>query len=141
MDQAKINNLSLKDILSYGIFHVDLLENKEWAVETRSWIKDIYAGINPYDIEENPVGQPRRMVIQKSTQCGMTTMAAVRMFHFADFWSIRSIYMLPRQQDYLDFVTTRIDPMISSSERLSGLLGTPDSTRAKKFGASYLFFM
>jgi len=77
----------------------------------------------------------------KPTQVGMSTAAAVKMFHFADNWPVRIIYMLPRQQDYIDFVTTRIDPMIQASERLSSLLGIPDSTRAKQIGDSYLFFM
>ena len=139
--EKKIESLALKNILAYGISYVDLLESKQWQIEARKWTKDIYSVVNPYYIEQNPVGQAKTLVIQKSTQCGMTTMAAVRMFHFSDFWPVRIIYMLPRQQDYIDFVTTRVDPMISSSDRLTGLLGTPDSTRAKRFGSSYLFFM
>lgn len=141
ISQKRIESLATKDILAYGISYVDLLENKEWKVGSRKWMKEIYAVSNPYNIEQNPAGIARTMSIQKSTQCGMSTMAAVRMFHFADFWPVRIIYMLPRQQDYIDFVTTRVDPMIRNSERLSTLLGFPDSTRSKRFGGSYLFFM
>jgi len=129
------------DPLAYGIAHVDLLQGRLWEVETRAWIKEIYNVVNPWEIEKDPIGKSRELVLMKPTQIGMTTMAAVRMFHFADNWPVRVIYMLPRQQDYIDFVTTRIDPMISSSERLGGLLGKPDSTRAKQLGDSYLFFM
>lgn len=137
--RRKIELLTREDILSYGIFNVDLLENKRWKI--RPWDKDIYKAVNPADIERTPVGLARQLIIQKSTQCGMSTMAAVRLFHFSDFWATRSIYMLPRQQDYIDFVTTRVDPMIARSDRLAKLLGSPDSTRAKQLGNSYVFFM
>ena len=138
---SDIARLIQQDPLAYGIAHIDLLQNRLWEVETRAWIKEIYKEVNPWDIENHPVGQARQLIIMKPTQVGMTTLAAVKMFHFADNWPVRIIYMLPRQQDYIDFVTTRIDPMIQSSERLSGLLGIPDSTRAKQLGDSYLFFM
>lgn len=134
--------LSLSDPLAYGIMHVDLLQGARWEVDKgRAWIKDIYSSVNPYIIEREPVGHARHMVIMKGTQVGMTIMAAVKMFHFADNWPVRVMYMLPRQQDYIDFATTRIDPMIAASERLREKTGVPDSTRSKKFGDSYLFFM
>ena len=139
--QDELASLTQMDPLAYGITHIDLLQGRLWEVETRAWIKEIYKEVNPWDIEKNPVGKARQMILMKPTQIGMTTMAAVRMFHFADNWPSRIIYMLPRQQDYIDFVTTRVDPMIASSERLRSLLGTPDSTRAKQLGDSYLFFM
>jgi len=129
------------DPLAYGIAHVDLLQGRLWEVETRAWIKEIYNEVNPWMIEKDPVDRARQMILMKPTQVGMSTMAAVKMFHFADNWPVRVIYMLPRQQDYIDFVTTRIDPMIASSEKLRSLLGIPDSTRAKQLGDSYLFFM
>lgn len=141
MDKRQLEVAALKDILTYGISYVDLLESKEWDIASRKWMPEIYSVVNPYKIEKNPIGQAKRLVIQKSTQCGMSTMGMVRLFHFADFWSTRSIYMLPRQQDYQDFVSTRIDPIIKRSERLSGLLGEVDSTRSKQIGNSYIFFM
>lgn len=141
MNKQKIEVAALKDILSYGIAYIDLLENKEWEVAGRPWMPDIYSVVSPYQIEKFQTGLARRLVVQKSTQCGMSTMGIVRMFHFSDFWATRSIYMLPRQQDYIDFVGTRIDPIIKSSERLSNLLGEVDSTRSKQLGNSFLFFM
>lgn len=141
LSPEEIETLAKRDKLSYGVFFVDLLENREWQVFERPWSIDIYAALNPYEIEKNPIGKPRTEVIQKSTQCGMSTMAVVSLFHFADFWSTRQIYMLPREKDYQDFVSTRVDPMIRRSDRLRNLLGTPDSLRSKKFGNSYLFFM
>lgn len=141
LSQEDWEDLARRDILSYGILHVDLLQNREWEVGNRTWMPQIYQVVNPRDIENSPQGRARTLSIQKSTQCGMSTMAMVRMFHFADFWSVRLMYMLPRQQDYIDFVTTRIDPTIAASDRLRNMLGTPDSTRAKQIGNSYLFFM
>lgn len=133
--------LTQQDPLAYGIAHIDLLQGRLWQVDTRAWIKQIYAEVNPWAIEREPFGKARQAILMKPTQVGITTMALVKMFHFADNWPVRVIYMLPRQQDYIDFVTTRIDPIISNSERLRGLLGSPDSTRAKQLGDSYLFFM
>ncbi len=132
---------ALSDPLTYGISHIDLLQGRKWQVSARAWIKDIYAAVNPYTIEKEPVGHSKHMVIMKGTQVGMTTMALVKMFHFADYWPVRVMYMLPRQQDYIDFATTRIDPMILSSKRLREKIGVPNSTRSKKLGDSYLFFM
>jgi len=134
-------SVALSDPLSYGISHIDLLQGRKWQVSARAWIKDIYSAVNPYVIEKEPVGHSRHMVIMKGTQVGMTTMALVKMFHFADYWPVRVMYMLPRQQDYIDFATTRIDPMILSSKRLRDKIGIPNSTRSKKLGGSYLFFM
>ena len=141
LNLEEMEDLARRDILAYGIMHIDLLQNRQWEVKSRAWVPEIYTVVNPREIQLAPQGLARTLSIQKSTQCGMSTMATVRMFHLADFWSMRLMYMLPRQQDYIDFVTTRIDPMISASERLSKLLGSPDSTRAKQLGESYLFFM
>ncbi|MCK5613361.1 phage terminase large subunit family protein, partial [Candidatus Pacearchaeota archaeon] len=140
-DKENLGLLTQQDPLAYGITHIDLLQGRLWEVEPRAWIKEIYQEVNPWILENDPVDKARQMVLMKPTQVGMSTMAAVRMFHFADNWPVRVIYMLPRQQDYIDFVTTRIDPMIASSDRLKSLLGIPDSTRAKQLGDSYLFFM
>ena len=77
--------LALSDPLAYGIMHIDLLQGAHWEVDKgRAWIKDIYSAVNPYILEKEPVGHARHMVIMKGTQVGMTIMAAVKMFHFAD---------------------------------------------------------
>jgi hypothetical protein len=137
-----LSALTLSDPLAYGIVYIDLLQGVQWEVDKgRAWIKEIYSSVNPYVIEKEPVGHARHMVIMKGTQVGMTIMAAVKMFHFADNWPVRVMYMLPRQQDYIDFATTRIDPMIAASTRLQDKIGIPNSTRSKKLGNSYLFFM
>lgn len=137
----EINSLMLRDALAYGITNLDLLEDKQWEISTRAWTKEIYHSVNPWDIEKNPDMYARRMVVVKSTQCGMSTMGIVRAFHFADFWKVRIFYTLPRQQDYLDFVSTRVEPMIAKSPRLSKKKGTPDSSHVKAIGSSYIFFM
>lgn len=141
INPSELESAALKNPLIYGISYVDLLQNRKWEVDTRIWQEEIYRAVNPYYIEKNPVGQARRFTVMKSTQCGLSTAGLVKMFHFADLWNVRLIYTLPRRQDVTDFVGTRIDPMIRASKRLTSKLGQPDSTRAKKIGNSYIFFM
>lgn len=141
IDQQKIYSLAKRDPLAYGIAYIDLLEKRKWEVESRAWIQQIYKAVNPYYIEKYPEGRAKRLVIMKSTQCGMSTMGIVRAFHFADNWDVRIAYTLPRQQDVLDFVTTRVDPMINASPKLKDKRGVPDSVHSKRIGNSFLFFM
>ena len=129
-----------KDPLSYGISYIDLLENKQWQHKERLWAPEIYKAVNPWEIERHPEGTPRKMVVQKSTQCGLSTAGMVKMFHFADNWPVRLMYTLPRQQDLYDLVATRVTPMIESSDRLRSLIREPDSVRSKRIGDSFLFF-
>ena len=137
----QLDNAAFKNPFAYGLTYVDLLQNRKWQLGDRKWLPEIYAQVNPYEIEKTPVGPVRKLVVMKATQVGITTLALVKMLHFADYWPVRVMYMLPRQQDYIDFVNTRLDPMINASERLKTALGFPNSTRSKKFGQSYLFFM
>jgi hypothetical protein len=131
----------LRNPLAWGITYVDLLENKQWEVETRRWIVEPYLVLNPWALEKYPVGQPRRMSIEKSTQAGISTMALVKVLHFATNWSVRIGYTLPRDQDALDFTSTRFDPVIKASTYLRSKLGQPDSAHAKQIGKSYIFFL
>lgn len=141
ISQAELEALARRDPLSFGIQHIDLLEDKKWEVSTRQWSIEPYSVLNPYYIEKRPVGMPRRMSVIKSTQAGVSVMMIVKMFHFAYNWSIRAMYGLPRQQDTIDFVGTRIDPIIASSPLLSKVKGMPDSLHTKRIGNSYIFFM
>lgn len=137
----ELESAALKNPLIYGMSYIDLLQDRKWDMGSRLWQEDIYKAVNPYYIEKNPVGQPRRLVVMKSTQCGLSTAGLVKMFHFADMWNVRVMYTLPRRPDVADFVGTRIDPMIKASPRLLSKLGQPDSTRAKRIGNSFIFFM
>jgi hypothetical protein len=137
----ELQSIVLRDPLAFGISYIDLLEGKKWEVATRAWATEIYQAVNPWVVEKYPTDEPKRVVVTKSTQAGISTWGMVRMFHFATNWPVRIFYTLPRQQDVLDFVTTRIDPMIKASPYLRNLQGTPDSAHAKKIGDSYLFFM
>jgi hypothetical protein len=141
LSKEQLHSLTRRDPLAFGISYIDLLESKKWEVSTRSWATEIYQSGNPWVIEKYPVGQAKRVVVTKSTQAGISTWAMVKMFHFSMNWSVRIFYTLPRQQDVLDLVTTRIDPMIKASPYLKAQLGTPDSAHAKMVGNSYLFFM
>lgn len=141
MNLEQLESLCLHDPLSYGITYIALPQQKGWEVNTRPWLPEIYQVVNPYAIEKNPLGKSRVMVVQKCTQIGLSTMGIIRMFHFCDYWPTRALYMLPRQEDVFDFVSTRIDPIIKNSPKLAKLLGKPDSTQAKAFGLSYLHFL
>jgi hypothetical protein len=131
-----------QDPLAFAIANIDLLDGKQWEVGSRAWMIDIYKAISPAFLEgkDEDVG-PRKLALLKPTQIGMTTMALAKTFHHAYYWPMRIIYTLPRQQDLFDLVSTRVDPMIANSPLLSKNIGKPDSTRAKRFAESYIFFM
>lgn len=137
----ELASLALRDPLAWGIAYFDLLENRQWEVSTRKWAIEPYQVLNPWRIEKYPIGEPRRVAITKSTQAGISTTAMVKSLHFATNWPVRIGYTLPRQQDTIDFVSTRFDPSISASPFLKGLLGEPNSLHAKRIGRSYIFFL
>lgn len=140
VSREELHSLAIRDPLAFGITYLDLLDGKEWEVGTRPWATDIYKAVNPWEIEKYPVGQAKRLAVTKSTQAGISTMGIVRMFHFVTNWDGRVMYTLPRQQDVLDMVTTRIDPMINGSPYLKSKLRTPDSTHAKGIAGSFIYF-
>jgi len=141
MRAEQLQSLTKRDPLAFGVAYVDLLEDRHWEVSTRAWATEIYQAVNPWYIERDPIGRARRLVVTKSTQAGISTMALTKMLHFATNWPVRIFYTLPRQQDVLDMVTTRMDPMIAASPYLRSKLGQPDSAHAKRIGDSYVFFM
>lgn len=137
----QLESLTLRDPLAWGITYFDLLEGKKWEINTRRWVVDIYQAVNPWKIERYPTQEPRKVVIEKSTQSGISTLALVKALHLACNWPVRLGYTLPRDQDSLDFVTTRVDPILSASTYLSSKLGQPNSSHAKQIANSYLFFI
>ena len=141
MRKEEIQALAEKDPLSFGITYVDLLEGRKWEVDDRAWIKEIYSVINPWYIERYPEGQARQAAFQKPTQVGLSTFGIVRMLHLASNWVVRIGYSLPRQKDVIDFVSTRLNPMLERSAFLKNLLGEPNATYTKKLGASYIFML
>lgn len=68
-------------------------------------------------------------------------MSLVRAFHAAYHWNLRIMFTLPREQDAIDMVQTRVDPMLKASPLLTEMLGEPNTMSTKKIGNSYLFFM
>jgi len=137
----KLSSLTRRDPLSFGITYIDLLEDRRWEIDSRKWMIEPYSSINPWKIEQYPVGLARKMTFMKSTQMGISTLGLVKMFHFVTNWDTRVFYTLPRQQDTIDMVSTRVDPMINNSPYLKDKKGLPDSTHAKRIGNSYIFFM
>lgn len=139
LNKQNLELLGRRDSLSWGILNIDLLDGKSWEISTRMWMPEIYQVVNPYEIENSPVGIARRMSVIKPTQVGLSTMAMVRMLHFACNWPVRIMYTLPRQMDTIDFTSTRLDPMIQASQYLKSKLGLPDSTHAKRIGDSFIY--
>ena len=137
---ARLDNAAQKNTLVYGVSYIDLLEGRKWQLAQRMWQDEIYKAVNPFDVQNNP-SLPRTLTIMKPTQVGMSTMGVIKNLHFLDYWNVRTMYTLPRQQDVTDMVSTRVEPMIAKSPRLSKKLGKPDSSRVKRIGDSYMFFM
>ncbi len=140
LDTQQLLALAKTDPLIFGISFIDLLEGRKWEIEKRRWVIDLYKTVNPFDIALDPQ-KPRRMVVTKCTQAGISTMSIVKALHFMTFWDVRVGYMLPRQKDISDFSATRLDPIIRSSPFLSSRLRHPDSVFTKRLGNSYLFFL
>lgn len=138
---ALMDSLFRKNLLTWSIANVDLLDNKRWSLNDRKWIVEPYLAVSPYDIERNPVDTPRKMVVRKSTQAGISTLSIAKALHFMSYWDVRVGYMLPRQQDISVFSLTRVDPMIASSPFLKSKLGQPNSTYTKTIGNSFLYFL
>ena len=137
VSKSELESLALRDPLSFGILHIDLLDDKKWRVW--NWLPEIYAAANPWRLEKYPVGESRKLTIQKSTQSGITTLMMVKSLHFMVNWNIRVFYTLPRLTDVGDFSSTRLDPTIQASPYLKEMLGEPDSNHAKRIGNSYMY--
>lgn len=138
---AELDSLNKRDPLAFGISHVDLLDGKKWEIGSRKWIVEPYNMVNPYRIEKNSFGEPRKVCFTKSTQAGITTMALVKALHFLSYWEVRVMMMEPRQKDCQDFSNTRLDPVIENSPFLKAKLGKPNSVYTKRIGKSYLFLL
>jgi len=137
VNKTDLESLALRDPLSFGILHIDLLDDKHWKVW--KWLPELYSVGNPWAIEKYPVGLARKFAIQKSTQAGITTLMMVKSLHFLANWNVRVFYTLPRLTDVGDFSGTRLDPTIQASPFLRELLGEPNSNHAKRIGNSYMY--
>lgn len=137
----ELSNMGRKDPFSFALLYIDLLDGKKWDISNRKWLPDIYNAVNPWEIEKYPAGVARKVAIIKSTQAGISTTGLSKTFHFATNWPGRVGYTLPRQQDVLDMVTTRVDPMIARSPYLKEKLGEPNSVHAKGIADSFIYFM
>ena len=144
LDKKVLERAARRDAIVWALSHVRLPGNRPWDFVTRPWIVDIYRAV---DFEKVRRGEgPRRLVIRKCTQVGLTTLALVRTLQFATTYPGVSVgYYLPRQDDVRDLVTTKLDPILTESRTLSARLTALDSARTKQFGtgaeASFLHFM
>jgi hypothetical protein len=140
VNKDELMSLIKRDVLAFGISMIDLQDGKQWQLNDRRWVIDMYNEVNPWVIEKYPAGVPRRMSVLKSTQSGISTLSITKSLHFLSNWPGRVGYGLPRDLDVLDFSLTRLDPVIAASEYLSSKLGVPNSAHTKRIGDGYFHF-
>lgn len=75
-----------------------------------------------------------RLVAKKCGQIGFSTAAIIRSFHLARYVGGNVIYTLPSKPIIKDFVTPKVDPLISSNPVLKGMIGETDSLGLKSVG-------
>jgi len=114
-----------QDTLLWATRNVVLHHGGPWDFSDRRWQLPILADDRP------------EQVFMKPTQVGMTTLAAVRALHFADYHQGIIIYTLPRQADVKDFTQLIIDPMLRNSPYLARRLSS-DNVRVKQIGSGIL---
>ena len=88
-----------------------------------------------------------RIVIKKSTQIGVSFVTLLKILFKGDNNNLSLIYTLPTTGDVKDFVRTKFEPVINSSEKLKSRVEKDDlsrravySTLLKRIGNSHFFF-
>ncbi len=79
-------------------------------------------------------------VIKKCGQIGWSTLAIIRSFHLANYLKANVIYTLPSKGIIKDFVTPKVDPLISSNPALKSMIGYTDSLGLKSVGDRFVYF-
>lgn len=90
--------------------------------------------IKPY-MDNSPL-----QVIKKCGQIGWSTLAIIRAFHLANYLKANVIYTLPSKGIIKDFVTPKVDPLISSNPALKKMIGYTDSMGLKSVGDRFVYF-
>lgn len=81
-----------------------------------------------------------RLVAKKCGQIGFSTAAIIRSFHLANYVGANVIYTLPSKPIIKDFVTPKVNPLISSNPIFGEMVGDVDSTGLKKIGDRFVYF-
>lgn len=112
---------------------------KNWSVKTvggrrpfgfvdRDYLRDIYAD------ESNEI------VLQKSSQCGVTEYLLARAFFLADCKAATGIFCHPKQHQLNDLSRERIDTAVLFSPHLRSIVDGVNNVGLKRIGRAHLYF-
>lgn len=138
MITEQLRDQAIRDPLTFGMLYITLPNNVKW--EYRPWLPDIYNSINPY-LVQNGKDRCRKTTIIKSTQSGLTTAGLVKTLHMMSEFGLNVAYSLPRDQDVIDLVRAKLNPMIMYSPYIDSLMGNVDAVKMKQIGSAFLYFM
>lgn len=79
------------------------------------------------------------IVCRKSAQVGYSVMAILKCLWMLKYKKLNIIYVLPTNNVVQDFVKPKVDPLISSNDAISTIMGN-DSVSQKKVGDRFIFF-
>jgi hypothetical protein len=109
--------------------NLNLPKGMSWDFQYRRWQIPI---IN--DMAKN-------QAIMKPAQVGLSTIEFCKMLYLAYMIPMRLAYVLPRDKDYEDMVSTRANPIINSSPLITERMTESDSLSRKQLGESFLHFL
>lgn len=127
-----------KDPLAFGMLYITLPNNTKW--EWRPWLPEIYNAVNPYLIQSGK-DRTRKATIIKSTQSGLTTAGLVKTLHMLTEFNLNVAYSLPRDQDVIDLVRSKLNPMLFYSPYVSNKIGSVDAVKMKQIGSAFMYLM
>ena len=89
--------------------------------------------IDPY-LDNSP-----KLVAEKCSQIGFSTLAILRSFHLARFAGANLIHTFPSRNMSKDFVVPKVDPLIVKNKVLRDLI-TVDTVNLKGFGDRFIYY-
>lgn len=120
-----VADISEKSPFVWGVSYIALPKGSVWSFDDRKWQVEILEDLHP------------RIVVEKPTQIGLTTIATIKGLWFISHFKSRAMYTLPRRDDVTDYVATTLDPIIEGSEFLSVRMGRTNNARMKRIGDSF----
>jgi hypothetical protein len=113
----------------WAVSYIALPKGATWDFSDRKWQVDIIEDLHP------------KIIVEKPTQIGLTTVSTTKALWFVSNYKSRAMYTLPRRDDVTDYTATTLDPMIESSDYLTGRIGKTNTARLKRIGDSYYHVM
>ena len=138
MITQELRDQAIRDPLAYGMLYITLPNNVIW--EYRPWLPDIYNTLNPYNIQSG-LDRCRKATIIKSTQSGLTTAGLIKTLHMMSEFDLNVAYSLPRDQDVIDLVRAKLNPMIAYSPYIQSIMGSVDAVKMKQIGSAFMYLM